>query len=93
MRPPAGHLLTIEEVLQAEELGTDLPLDGVRVRAMGHGTGPTPEHLALAQADGIQVLALQLQDESAVQHVQQLVGVVALLVAGDVLRTGEAHLL
>lgn len=60
---------------------------------MGGGTGPTPEHLALAEADGIQVLTLQLEDESTVEDIQQLVGVEALLVTGDVLGAGEPHLL
>lgn len=60
---------------------------------MGQSAGPAPEHLALAQADGIQILALQLEYEPAVEDVQQLVCVEALFVARDVLRAGEAHLL
>lgn len=60
---------------------------------MGQGTGPTPEHLTLAQTDGIQVLALQLQDEPSVQDIQQLVRIEALLVTGDILWAREANLL
>lgn len=59
---------------------------------MSGGTGPTPEYLALAQADSIQILALQLEDKPTVQDIQQLVRIKALLLAGDLLRAGEANL-
>lgn len=85
--------LTMEKLLQAEKLGLDLALDGVRLGTLGGGARAAPEHLALAQAHGVQVLAQQLQDEASVQDVQQLVGIETLLVAGDVLGAGEAHLL
>lgn len=89
---PPPHTLTVQEVLQAEEFDFLLPLDGVGSCQL-HSAGPCPEDFALAEADGIDVLALQLQDEAPVQDIQKLVGVEALLLVGDSLRAGEAHLL
>lgn len=84
--------LTIEEALEAEELGPSLPLDGVGA-GLGSGTGPCPEDLALAEPEGEEILALELQDEPSVQHVQQLVGVEALLLVGNGVGRREGHLL
>lgn len=52
-----------------------------------------PEHLTLAQADRIDVLLPDLQDQASVHHIQQGVGVELLLLVLDFCRAGEQDLL
>lgn len=89
---PSSPRLTVQEAVEAEHSDPLLPLHGVGRGLLGHARAG-PEHLALAEAHGIDVLALDLQDEAAVHHIQQLVGVEALLVVRDLLRAGEQDLL
>lgn len=84
--------LTAEKRLQTEELDLFLPLDEVGRVLVGRA-GARPVHLALAQADGVDVVAADLQDEAPVHDVQQAAGEDPLLVVDDVLGGGEAQLL
>lgn len=69
-----------------------LALDEVGRVGVGRA-GAGPVHFTLAQPHGVDVVSAHLQDEAAVHHVQQAAGEDALLVVGDVLGGGEAHLL
>lgn len=91
-KKPNLSKLTAEKGLQAEKLHLPLSLDEVGCRRVG-GTGARPVHLALAEADGVDVVAADLQDQPAVHDVQQAVGEDPLLVVGDVLGGREAQLL
>lgn len=84
--------LTTQKRLQTEEFDLFLPLDEVGRVRVGRA-GPRPVHLALAEADGVDVVAADLQDEASVHHVQQAAGEDPLLVVHDVLGGGEAQLL
>lgn len=84
--------LTAEKGLQAEELDLPLPLYEVR-RGWVRSAGARPVHLTLAETDGVDVMAADLQDQASVHHVQQAASEHPLLVVGDVLRGRKAQLL
>lgn len=69
--------LTLQEVIEAEDLDLLLSLHGVGRAVFWHARS-RPEHLTLAKADGVDVLLTDLQDQAAVHHVQQGLGVKSL---------------
>lgn len=84
--------LTAEERLQAKQFDPLLSfykIWGSWIRSAGTG----PVHLTLAEANGVDVMAGDLQDQTPVHHIQQPVSEKLLLVVGDVLRGGETQLL
>lgn len=85
-------LLTTEKRLQTKEF--DLPLALYKIWCSWiWGTGTRPVHLALAEADCIDIVAVDLQDQASVHHIQQTAGENPLLVVGNVLRGRKAQLL
>lgn len=90
--PPSAERLTTKECFQTKQFDLLLSLNQVGGNERW-GAWPRPVHLALAQPDGINGVAADLQDQSSVHDVEQLAGKQLLLLIGDVLRTRELDLL
>lgn len=85
-------LLTTKKRLQTEEFDLFLALYKVGCTLVWR-TGAWPVHLTLAEADCVDVVAADFQDQAPVHHIQQAAGENPLLVIGDVFCGGEAQLL
>lgn len=90
--PSAAHLLTFQEVVEAEDPDALLSLHGIGQTLFRNG-GSGPEHLALAEAHGVNVLLPDLQDQAALHHRQHRLRVLPLLVVLDVGGSWELDLL
>lgn len=73
------HLkLTLQEIVQAEDLNFFLPFKWVWWTLVGHAWS-RPEHLTLTETNCVDILFPDLQDQTSVHHVQQGLGVELLL--------------
>lgn len=82
----------MQEVVEAEHFDLLFPLHGVWWTLFRHARSG-PENLTLTEPDGIDVLLPDLQDQTAVHHVQQGIGVEPLLLVLDLRRPREQNLL
>lgn len=86
------RIITTEKRLEAEQFDLPLPLYKIGCGCIW-STWTRPVHFALAEAYCIDIMAVDLQDEPPVHHIQQTVCEDHLLVIGDVLCGRESQLL
>lgn len=84
--------LTFQEAVEAEDSDPLLSFQGVG-QTLGRNRRSRPEHLALAEPDGVDVLLPDLQDQAPLHHRQHRLCVEPLLLVLDVRGSWELDLL
>lgn len=91
-RNPALWFVTFQEVVQAEHLDALLPFHGVRWTLFRNARSG-PEHLTLTEADSVDVLLPELQDQATVHHIQHALREHPLLLVLDLGYPRDSYLL